>query len=356
MEGYEADSLKARALEAEQEARQKHATTRTEGEKPKPALEPAKPRKSRLFMMALAAYVLLVPVVWYVGLEVRKHWIGPEHPKITPEMLFPQAGQPWTNSLGLKFVPVAGTEVLFGVWDVRVKDFAGFARDTAGNGGWDYRKGQEPVILRSDGWKPRGWEYGWQNPGFPQSDECPVTCVSWEDAKAFCKWLTDKERSAGSLAANQSYRLPTDSEWSTAVGPQKFPWGDTMPPPDRAGNYAGSEAANTDWPADYSTLKGHHDAYARTSPVGSLLPNRFGLFDMGGNVWQWCEDWYRKEMNGAGAQGDGGGKRDRVLRGAAWSIYNPVNLSSGYRGREEPGGRSVENGFRCVLEMGGAAR
>jgi len=71
---------------------------------------------------------------------------------------------PWENSLGMKFVPVAGTTVLFGVWDVRVRDFRAFAQDRAGNGGWEYQKGSQPFILKSDDWKPRGWEYGWTIP------------------------------------------------------------------------------------------------------------------------------------------------------------------------------------------------
>ncbi len=247
---------------------------------------------------------------------------------------------PWENSLGMKFVPVAGTTVLFGVWDVRVRDFRAFAQDRAGNGGWEYQKGSQPFILKSDDWKPRGWEYGWNDPGFAQSDEHPVVCVSWEDAQAFCAWLTRKERVEGRIGAGQCYRLPTDAEWSVAVGlptesgatPREknvkikgvYPWGREWPPPSGAGNYAGIEARDGDWPALRGIIESYRDAYARTSPVGSFKTNQYGLYDMGGNVWQWCEDWYDTDQ------------KYRVLRGASWGNYNPDHLLSSSRNFNTP--------------------
>jgi len=263
---------------------------------------------------------------------------------------------PWENSLGMKFVPVAGTAVLFRVWDVRVRDFRAFAQDRAGNGGWEYQKGSQPFILKSDDWKPRGWEYGWNDPGFAQSDEHPVVCVSWEDAKAFCAWLTQKERAEGRIGSGQCYRLPTDAEWSVAVGlppeidatPREksgkvkgvYPRGSGWPPPSGAGNYAGIETRDRDWPSHYDIIEGYRDAYARTSPVGSFKANQYGLYDMGGNVWQWCEDWYDTDQ------------KYRVLRGASWINVNPDPLLSSDRGNNTPNIRISNIGFRCVLEGG----
>jgi hypothetical protein len=161
------------------------------------------------------------------------------------------AQERWTNSLGMVLVRVPGTDVLFCIWDTRVRDYQVYAE--AGS----------------------GVDAGWKTPGFPQDDTHPVVNVSWNDAKAFCKWLTEQERTDGILSLSQSYRLPTDTEWSVAVGlggesgstpddksmkiKDVYPWGTQWPPPNDVGNYD-----------DYSSsaISGLHDGYARTSPVG----------------------------------------------------------------------------------------
>ena len=259
------------------------------------------------------------------------------------------AGKPWINSLGMKFVPVPGTAVLFSIWDTRVKDFEAFVQAT----GHDATKNASTLAV--DGWSQRGGS--WKSPGFAQTGEHPVCCVSLGDAKAFCKWLTAKERSEGRLRSNQEYRLPTDAEWSVAVGlpPETgstpgekdgktkdvYPWGNQWPPPDGAGNYAGEEAKNADWPLEYNSIEGYRDAYPRTSPVGSFSANRFGLYDMGGNVWQWCEDLYDT------------GTQTRVLRGGSWGGNDPRILLSSVRGGNRPVVRGVADGFRCVVAVAG---
>ncbi len=213
---------------------------------------------------------------------------------------------PYVNSLGMKFVPVPGTSVLFSIWDTRVKDYKVFA---------------EAV------------KHEWPKPTFDQTEEHAAVNVSWNDATAFCEWLTEKEQKAGLILGSQRYRLPTDSEWSTAVGKSKYPWGDEWPPPQGAGSYGLSHA----------------------SRVGNYKPNLFGLYDMGGNVWQWCEDWYHKEMNEKVVldkftvlQNDGGG-RYRVARGASWNYDGTEALLSSYRDNVTPDYRNVAYGFRCVL-------
>jgi formylglycine-generating enzyme required for sulfatase activity len=129
-----------------------------------------------------------------------------------------------------------------------------------------------------------------------------------------------------------------------AVGSGKYPWGNEWPPPKNAGNYDPSLKV---------------DSYEFTSPVGSFPANRHGLYDMGGNVWQWCEDWYRANMNESAVleklpwlKDDGGGQTFRVVRGASWRVVGPEYLLSSGRLYVIPGGRVSFNGFRCVLVVG----
>ena len=259
--------------------------------------------------------------------------------------------QPFVNSLGMKFVPVPGTKALFSIWDTRVKDFEAFVKST----GFDATGGM--VSLHKG--KPAQNGATWKNPGFLQTPDHPVVGVSWEDAKAFCKWLTEKERKSARIEVEQEYRLPTDMEWNAAVGGGKYPWGNLWPPPKAAGNYAGREAKDEDWPDKMSVIEGYRDDYARTSPVGSFIANEYGLFDMGGNVCQWCEDWYRAEIQPKELldkytflKQDDGGKKYRVVRGASWNISDPDSISSSIRDYVTPDSRSDRGGFRCVLVIG----
>ena len=170
--------------------------------------------------------------------------------------------RPWVNSLGMRFVPVTGTQVLFSVWDTRVQDFEMFVNST----GYDATGGM--YSIGKEGWKQQR-DATWKEPGFSQGATHPVVGVSWNDAQEFCKWLTKRERSAGDLPEDREYRLPNDEEWSAAVGLKNevgstpaeksgkiklYPWDiprkrdKSWPPPAGAGNYAGEEAKNGDGP------------------------------------------------------------------------------------------------------------
>jgi formylglycine-generating enzyme required for sulfatase activity len=250
------------------------------------------------------------------------------------------------NSLGQRFVPVPGTAVWFCLWDVRVEDFAAFVAAT------HYDATAQVVAITAQGWKQNGAT--WRSPGFPQGPLHPVCAINWADARAFCAWLTAKERQEHRLRPGEFYRLPTDAEWSAAAGlsPEgpgtpaekeshsaaAYPWGPHWPPDPGAGNYAGEEARDGHWPAEGTVIAGYRDGFARTSPVGSFAPNQFGLYDMTGNVWQWCEDW-REPAH-----------RHRVLRGGSFYNASPKDLLASRRPDfDPPETRAVNFGLRCVL-------
>ena len=240
----------------------------------------------------------------------------------------PEPGQPWTNSLGMKFVQVGA--VRFCVWETRVEDYDAFCAATG--------RHRDP-------------------PGFQQGTAHPVVKTNWFDATAFCQWLTEKERQDNILPEDEIYRLPTDLEWSEAVGLPKeggatpeardgkirneFPWGRQWPLPAGSGNYA-DKSARSGGRAGEGIIEGYSDGFAQTAPVGSFKPNRFGLYDLGGNVWEWCAESYNGKA--------GAGRRDwGVLRGGSWATSKRTELQSSYRNVIDRNDRDVIYGFRCVL-------
>ena len=265
------------------------------------------------------AGAVVVPPVTPTGTPPVK----PPTPALTPAPVS-DAGN-GANSVGMKFVQVG--DVDFAVYMVTRKDFEAFATE----------KGMRTGM--------------WRTPGYAQGPDHPVASVTWKEADAFCKWLTERERKNGLLSASQAYRLPTDLEWSRAVGlpPEKgatpedrdlssdlgiadvFPWGLDWPPPPGAGNYAGEENDSE------VKIQGYRDDYVGTSPVGKFKPNAFGLFDMGGNLWQWTSDY----INNA--------KEKRVLRGGSW--YNgglKLTLLASSRIGGKPDEINDTYGFRVV--------
>jgi formylglycine-generating enzyme required for sulfatase activity len=174
------------------------------------------------------------------------------------------------------------------------------------------------------------------NPSYFKGDELPVEQVSWEDAINFCRKLTQRERAAGRMPAGYLYRLPTEAEWEYAArGGSRS----------RGFKYAGSD--NPDEVAQY--WKNWNQSYA----VGGKQPNELGLYDMSGNVWEWCLDWYAPDYYSRSPQTDPlnrdyGEKIYRVCRGGSWGLY-PTHCRSANRGGGTPGGKFYSFGFRVVL-------
>jgi len=236
-------------------------------------------------------------------------------------------------------VPVPGTEVLFCIHETRYRDYAVYAAEVEGiSGSW---KSQE-----IDGFTVKD-----------RPEDHPVTRVSWEDAQAFCAWLSEKE--------GRTYRLPTDREWSVAVGlgrlerprsgdtpeslsgqvANEYPWGKGWPPPEGAGNYSDASRQAKAPSADARYVEGgYDDGFPTTAPVMSFEANEFGLFDLGGNVWEWCENWINAS------------NEERVLRGASWFNDGRVGLLSSYRHRFAPEHRGHDRGFRVVVVPSASGR
>ena len=270
-------------------------------------------------------------------------------------------GSPLTNSLGMKFVPAGTPGVLFCKWETRLGDFKAFVDATGYDAISESEQGWLPVTIEEEG---QGKRVGgsWKNPRFPaaasQTDEHPVTCVSFLDAEAFCAWLTKNERDAGRIPPTASYRLPTDAEWSRACGDGKYPWGDSYPPKNSEGNFWGKEAMIGTLTGRETALSkiGFDDDAPRTSPVGKYAENELGLADMGGNVYEWCSTVYNRALNAADVleafpqlNSDENQNSCHVLRGASWMEYSEMDLRSSFRSLGAPRGRIVALGFRCVL-------
>ena len=166
----------------------------------------------------------------------------------------------------------------------------------------------------------------------------PVERVSWNDAINYCAKLTEKEHQAGRLPSEYVYRLPTEAEWEYAA---------------RAGSTA--RFSYGDDPG-YTKLKDYawydSNSSSTTHPVGQKLANAWGLYDMAGNVWEWCLDWYGKYPGGnvTDPRGPASGS-PRVFRGGSWDSV-AWHCRSAIRYGGDPGGRYGIFGFRVVLAPG----
>ena len=195
------------------------------------------------------------------------------------------------------------------------------------------------------------------NPSYFQGGNLPVEKVTWYDAVAYCVALTARERSAGRLPAGYGYRLPTESEWEYACRAgttTPFHYGNEL----RSGmaNFYGYDeyppcGTSPYW---YCCYNPSGIFLGRTTSVGSYAPNAWGLYDLHGNVFEWCQDWYAPYPGGAVSdpQGAPTGSR-RVHRGGFW-YFGAYGCRSAYRygdGRD-PSDRHDGLGFRVVLAPG----
>lgn len=216
-----------------------------------------------------------------------------------------------------------------------------------GTGGYGYNPDYDPATsARGDAFEGRHPRYSWRNPGFPQGDDHPVVNVTWNDAAAMCKWLSETE--------GKTYRLPTEAEWEYAARAgttTRYHSGDDPQSLLKVANvFDASSAGYWDKWSRYA-LAGS-DGFAFTSPVGSFKPNAFGLHDVHGNAWEWTADWHDDGYYARSPVDDPKGPEDgsvRVRRGGSWHTWAFYARSS-YRNWNAPDTRYTLVGMRLLRE------
>lgn len=182
----------------------------------------------------------------------------------------------------------------------------------------------------------------WDHPEGPGSDlsdrqDHPVVHVSWNDAMAYCSW-------AGK-------RLPSEAEWEFAarggLSQKKFPWGDELTP--------GGEHRCNIWQGTFPSYNSLEDGYLGTAPARSYRPNGFGLYNVSGNVWEWCNDWFSRDFHLKAAADNPHGPESgttKVIRGGSflchYSYCNRYRVAA--RSSNTPDSTASNMGFRCVLD------
>lgn len=216
-------------------------------------------------------------------------------------------------------------------YEVTVAEFKLFIDDTGYKTDADKGTGGYGSLLKNHNTRTRkytkgvNWKCDVSGKMRPQDEyNHPVIHVSWNDALAYAEWLT--------LKTGQTWRLPTEAEWEYAAqGGTKY-------------KYAGSNSIrDVAW---YSANSGHG-----TNAVGQKSPNDYGLYDMSGNVWEMCSDWYGEDYYIGSPQENPQGPSSgtaRVLRGGGWA-HDPQFCRTTFRHHRRPDARNVYNGFRLVL-------
>gem|GEM_PF-728578 len=282
-----------------------------------------------------------------------------------------RARQPVTNSIGLKLVRLPAGEFIMGSplteKGRRADEPQRHVRLTQDFfiGQFEVTRGQFSQFVEATGYKTDaerglrggyGYEeatrkltgpdhrYSWRFTGFPQTDEHPVVNVSWNDATAFCRWLTEREQ--------RTYRLPTEAEWEYACRggtASAFANGNDAEKLAEVGNVV--DALAKQWFPDRLAIAAN-DGHVFTAPVGSFKPNALGLHDLHGNVWEWTADWFGPPPTTAQTdpRGPESGK-DKVVRGGDW--YHDWSFArSAQRFPIFPGLCRRHAGFCVVREVG----
>ncbi len=296
-----------------------------------------------------------------------------------PHAQFAETDKTIVNSIGMKLTPIPAGEFMMGspasfklpdgyerdfeseqpqhpvriskpfylaAHEVTVRQFRAFVdetgyRTTAETSGL----GGEHIFESQKGYEARPG-LNWKSPGFEQTDDHPVVQVSWHDAVAFCDWLGKKE--------NAVYRLPTEAEWEYACragSTTTFSFGEYQYFLKWCGN--GADNGLRQFYGQYPVADVASDGFTFTAPVGSYLPNAFGLYDMHGNVLEWCSDWFGQTYYAMHVELDPSGPASgttRVQRGGAWTVHG-IDTRSSYRDLGPPDQAQSALGFRVARDI-----
>jgi formylglycine-generating enzyme required for sulfatase activity len=216
-----------------------------------------------------------------------------------------------------------------------------------GTGGYGYNPQYDPASTRrGDAFDGRSPRYSWQNPGFAQSADHPVVNVTWNDAVALARWLSQTEQ--------RRYRLPTEAEWEYAcrAGTRtQYHSGDDPASLAQVANVFDADAA-AHWPKWQAYALPAHDGHSFTAAVGRFAANAFGLQDMHGNVWEWTADWHDDDYYARSSVDDPQGPADggvKVRRGGSWHTW-PLYARCAYRNWNARDTRYPLVGIRLVME------
>ena len=278
---------------------------------------------------------------------------GPEMVVIPPgsfSMGSPSSETGRTDDEGPQHIVTLKKPFALGRYEVTVRDFLKFVAATnhrtdaennaGGNSGCFSMQAQE--------WK---WEYiagrQWQDPGFPQSEHHPVTCVSWNDATAYVAWL--------SRETGRRYRLPSEAEWEYAARAgttQARFWGSNDGDACQFANVADTSRRPSS-SAEFGEKFDCSDGAFYPNAVGSYRANPFGVYDVIGNVWEWTEDCWNTSYHGAPQDGTAWSRGDcgkRVARGGGW-LTQPAFVRAAYRVRDGRAYRGAFYGFRLATDL-----
>ncbi|MCC6410159.1 MAG: formylglycine-generating enzyme family protein [Saprospiraceae bacterium] len=269
-------------------------------------------------MLKQIHFALLAASAWFVFTTCRAQSAYPELVLI-PGGNYEMGSNESGNDDEKPAHQVTISDFYLGKYEVTVAQFRAFVEATGYK--TDAEKSNGVFVYGKNVQKKTGidWRYDPSGNLRPKTEENhPVLYVSWNDAVAYCAWLSQK--------TGQKHRLPTEAEWEYAAGNgskhTKYSWGNDKPSATLVGNLPDTSIALA---FGYNGIfPSYNDGFALTSPVGTFPANTFGLYDMSGNLMEWCSDWmdwdyYQKSPSNNPAGPSYG--NDKITRGGSWCIY-----------------------------------